>query len=225
MTASGYEIRLCQNCGLRYPLVEGHPFGESCPLCRSETRVILRRKLVTEPIPIPPVDMDKRIQVEAMLDNIRSAWNVGSMFRSADGFGIQHMHLCGITPTPEYEGVGKTALGADQGIPWTHYHNALDAAQKLKENGAQLWALEQDQKAIPITDITFPVVTSFESTQGNKILLIVGNEITGVDPGLLDLCDEIFYIPMLGQKRSLNVAVAFGVAAYWLASSQILASG
>jgi tRNA G18 (ribose-2'-O)-methylase SpoU len=142
--------------------------------------------------------------MEALLDNIRSAWNVGAIFRTADGLGVQRLHLCGITPTPENKSVQKTALGADQSIPWSYASNAVSTAEKLKAEGTHLWALEQDQRAVPITDTW--------QADDQPVLLIVGNEVTGVDPALLELCERIVYIPMQGKKRSLNVEVAFGVA-------------
>jgi len=207
MTADAYEIRQCRECGLRYPLVEDHPFGRDCPLCGKETRLILRRELVTGPDHDPAPGQTPAI--EALLDNIRSAWNVGSIFRTADGFDIRKLHLCGITPTPESEGVRKTALGAEQSIPWNYHRNALEAVGELKSLGKQLWALEQDARARPIIDLS-------DLPPDENIVLIVGNEITGVDPEVLDLCDRILLIPMHGSKRSFNVAVAFGIAAYAL---------
>jgi len=186
---------------LRYPLVDGHPFGERCPLCLGTTISAVTRSISPEPFS-PPNQPD--FQLETLLDNIRSAWNVGAIFRTADGLGVQKLHLCGITPIPENASVQKTALGADKTIPWTYSRNALTAAEKLKEDGIRLWALEQDPRAVPVTESW--------SASDERIVLIVGNEVTGVDPALLDLCERIVYIPMQGQKRSLNVEVAFGVA-------------
>jgi len=201
--AKKYQIRVCQNpaCGLRYPLLEGHPFGERCPLCLGETVSAVTRPLTPEPFTPPNQPL---FQLEALLDNIRSAWNVGAIFRTADGLGVQKLHLCGITPTPENPSVGKTALGADKSIPWTYARNALGAAEKLKAEGTHLWALEQADGAVPVTD-------GWAAVEG-RIALIIGNEVTGVDPALLELCERIVYIPMQGKKRSLNVEVAFGVA-------------
>ena len=214
--ASSFEIRVCENpaCELRYPLVKGHPFGERCPLCLGPTTAALTRNLTVEPVPSsnPPQGT-----LEALLDNIRSAWNVGAIFRTADGLGVQKLHLCGITPTPENPAVAKTALGADQSIPWTYAPNAVIAAENLVSSGAHLWALEQDQRAIPLADAKIA---------GNQqVVLIVGNEVTGVDPALLDLCEQVVYIPMQGKKRSLNVEVAFGVAAAMLSMTQSVTGG
>ncbi len=214
MPPSFYQIRQCKNldCGLRYPLTEGHPFGERCPLCLGSTQVELKRPLSQEPfpaalLPSPFQGEGPGVRVEALLDNVRSAWNVGAIFRTADAFGVRRLHLCGITPTPENAAVAKTALGAHKTIPWTTSKNVLTTARELKATGARLWALEQDERAVPISDLRLPDLP----TPNLPIILIVGNEITGVDPALLDLCDQIVYIPMRGQKRSLNVEVAFGI--------------
>ena len=153
--------------------------------------------------------------MEALLDNVRSAWNVGAIFRTADAFGVRRLHLCGITPTPENPAVAKTALGADKTVPWTTSKNALTTIRELKAAGTRLWALEQDERAVRTTDFLAPKEPGQAGKQMKAdlgpIVLIVGNEITGVDPALLDLCDQIVYIPMRGQKRSLNVEVAFGI--------------
>ncbi len=144
-----------------------------------------------------------------LLDNIRSAWNVGSIFRSADGFGFSHAYLCGITPTPEVDAVRKTALGADEYVTWSHHKDAVKLVKGLKLEGWKVVALEEDMRALSISQFA-------DSQFSSPVVLILGSEVTGVDPELLDLADEIFYIPMRGQKRSFNVAVAFGVAGYSL---------
>jgi 23S rRNA (guanosine2251-2'-O)-methyltransferase len=216
MTTS-FQIRVCENpaCGLRYPLVIGHPYGERCPHCLGSTRIALSRLINPEPVlssndsPLPSMGEGTGMRVEALLDNIRSAWNVGAIFRTSDGLGVKRLHLCGVTPTPENEAVRKTALGGELSVGWTYNRNALAAASQLKAEGCTLVALEQDDRAVPISprlDIQNPMV------------LIVGNEVTGVDPELLDLCDCIIHIPMRGRKRSLNVEVAFGIAVHALIS-------
>ena len=198
-----YEIRVCENpeCGMRYPLIKGHPYGERCPACLGNTIAILSREITTESLPNA---VQPGIYFHALLDNVRSAWNVGAIFRTADGLGVQKIYLCGITPTPENSSVEKTALGATKSIPWTYERNTFEAAKKILSEGSHLWALEQDKRAIPVFDAY--------AIDNKPITLIVGNEVSGVDPGLLDLCERIVYIPMLGRKRSLNVEVAFGVA-------------
>lgn len=142
-----------------------------------------------------------------LLDNIRSAWNVGSIFRSADGFGFDHVYLCGITPTPENEAVAKTSLGAEDAIPWSHHKDAVKLATALKQEGWQILALEEGEGAKELRQ---------RARVEASTVLIVGSEVTGVDPDLLALCDEILEIPMRGKKRSFNVAIAFSVAAFAL---------
>lgn len=150
-----------------------------------------------------------------LLDNIRSAWNVGSIMRSADGFGFDHAYLCGITPTPDHESVTKTSLGAEDTISWSQHNDAVKLIKGLKKEGWKILALEEDERSKEIRQANF-------MTQ-NKTVLILGSEQTGVDPELLELSDEILYIPMLGQKRSLNVAIAFSVAAFALTDSSFTA--
>jgi 23S rRNA (guanosine2251-2'-O)-methyltransferase len=152
--------------------------------------------------------MRGEIRLSALLDNIRSAWNVGAIFRTADGLGIDKLYLCGITSTPNSEAVRKTSLGAEEIVAWEYSRNALETVNKLKSEGHKLIALEQDDRAIPLTDYQIPKL--------DPPILIVGNEVTGVDPELLNICDHIIHIPMLGRKRSLNVEVAFGIAAFQL---------
>ena len=239
MTTTSYEIRICSSCGLRYPLVEGHPFGTRCPVCMGETRIALRvsRQLGVEPDSSPSLPKSaKKILANdpdtysgfgegaqraggvlaVLLDNIRSAWNVGSILRSADGFGFTHAYLCGITPTGDNEAVAKTSLGAEDSVPWSYHKDALKLVIGLKKEGWRICALEEDRRAVEISP-----AASVTSTSQRQVL-IAGNEVTGVDPELLDLCDQIFYIPMLGEKKSLNVAIAFSVAAYALSTHNIV---
>ena len=207
MSIQSFEIRVCQNpeCGLRYPLTEGHPFGERCPLCLGETVIVLKKEIERESNE-ERAKKDGR-ELAVLVDNVRSAWNVGSILRTADGFGFGHAFLCGITPTPEQAEVRKTALGAEQFVTWSRHKDAVELVEKLKQEGWRIWALEFVEGAVPI-----------RSVEGDerKTVLIVGSEVTGVDPGLLALADQIVYLPMHGQKRSFNVAVAFGAAAFAL---------
>jgi len=161
--------------------------------------------------------------VYAILNNIRSAHNVGSMFRTADGAGVSKLFLTGHTPTP-YAGEGwktrahrdveKTALGAEKFVPWEYHKQTWRLIEKLKRQGVQIVALEQTKGSIPY----------YEFQPNYPVCLIVGNEITGASKGILKRCDAILEIPMHGKKESLNVAVAFGVAVYSLTSQQKHAS-
>jgi 23S rRNA (guanosine2251-2'-O)-methyltransferase len=216
MTAANYQIRVCENpaCGLRYPLVEGHPFGERCPFCLGSTKVAMTRPLSSEPFSPLNEPNQPRIRLHALLDNVRSAWNVGAIFRTADCLGVEKLYLGGITPTPENEAVRKTSLGAEETVKWEAARDAVRLAERLKAEGATLWALEQDERAVRLNE-TEAGTERLRQTE-KRMVLIVGNEVTGVEPGLLDLCEKIAYIPMLGNKRSLNVEVAFGIAAWEL---------
>jgi tRNA G18 (ribose-2'-O)-methylase SpoU len=147
--------------------------------------------------------------LEAMLDNIRSAWNVGSMFRTADGLGIRRLHLCGLTPTPENAKVIKTSLGGERNVAWRYYRDGVAAATALVAQGYRLWALERHPGAQPLAGAS-------RHLPGPPIVLVVGNEVCGVDPGILEQCERVVYIPMSGVKHSFNVAVAFGIAAHVL---------
>jgi tRNA G18 (ribose-2'-O)-methylase SpoU len=171
------------------------------------TRVALSRKLVTEPNSslTPNPSPSGRGGFSVLLDNIRSAWNVGSILRSAEGFGFTHTYCCGITPTPENDAVRKTSLGAENTVTWSHHKDAVKLVKGLKGEGWKVYGLEESANG--------KLIDSANRAQ-TKMVLIVGNEITGIDPDLLDLCDEIFYIPMRGVKKSFNAAIAFGIAAY-----------
>ena len=237
MPTNWYEVRICDSCGLRYPLLEGHPFGTRCPVCLGETQVALRRQLNVEPGPIRLSALDttktetlrdlqdaQRLTSSpaVLLDNVRSAWNVGSILRSADGFGFSHAYLCGITPTADNEAVTKTSLGAEDSVPWSYHKNAVKLIKGLKLEGWKIYALEGDERSVPLGANGLLLKMgehTLADTQAPALqVLIVGNEITGIDPELLDLCDEIFHIPMRGEKQSFNVAIAFGIAAYALST-------
>jgi len=188
-----------------------------------ETRVALSRQLITETSPTRLSSLNTEGKeklrdpqgsqnIAVLLDNIRSAWNVGAILRSADGFGFTHAYLCGITPTPDNEAMAKTSLGAEDSVPWSYHKNAVKLIKGLKVEGWKIYALEDDERAIPLESDGTLAATQAPALQ----VLILGNEITGVDPALLDLCDKIFHIPMRGEKKSFNVAIAFGIAAYAL---------
>lgn len=152
----------------------------------------------------PGFDAD-RTPVYALLDSIRSLYNVGSMFRTADGARLAGLFLCGFTPYPPRKEIEKTALGATETVPWEHHRDSREAVARIRELGAGICVLEVTQEARPYTALTpadFP------------LCLVVGNELTGVSPALLAEADMSIRIPMLGAKNSLNAAVAFGIAAY-----------
>jgi tRNA G18 (ribose-2'-O)-methylase SpoU len=210
MPTGSYEIRICNSCGLRYPLVAGHPFGTRCPVCTGDTQTVLSRQRDPEPSAPRERKEERSKTLAVLLDNVRSAWNVGSILRSADGFGFSQAFLCGITPAADHEAVRKTSLGAEESVPWSYHKDAVSLVRGLKVEGWRIFGLEDEVRAV--------VLGQAGSLTGASDLqvLIVGNEVTGVDPELLDLCDRIFSIPMRGEKKSFNVAIAFSIAAYTL---------
>ncbi len=188
-------------CGLRFP----GEVGVACPLCKTTTELGSERAAFASPEPMPapkPLDL--------FLDNVRSVFNVGSIFRTADGVGVSELFLAGITPTPAHKAMRKTALGAEDWLPWQAHRNGVALAKRLVREGRTLWALE----CTPGAENIFSAATS---RGDSPITLVLGNEVTGVDPGILALCERTVYIPMRGQKASLNVATAMGIAAYALA--------
>jgi 23S rRNA (guanosine2251-2'-O)-methyltransferase len=153
-----------------------------------------------------------------IIHNVRSTHNVGSLFRSADGFGVTHIYLTGYTPYPQTENddrlphisskienqIQKTALGAQKSVPWKHLENLYELIDSLKKEGYLVAALEQTPKAIALN--------TFKST--DNIALILGNEVDGVDSEVLDRADVHLEIPMHGSKESFNVAIAGSIALY-----------
>ena len=209
MSNPHYQIRQCgrKDCNFRFPVIEKSGLGGECPKCGTKT------KFVDNPYEAHEVEIKKTAshgpEVEALLDNIRSVFNVGNMLRTADGAGIRHVHLCGITPTPNNPKLAKTALGAESSVAWTYHHDGLAAAAALRERGLRLWALEGGPRSESLFDAGVDL-------QGPPIVLVLGSEISGVDPGILEHCERVLCLPMQGVKNTLNVAVAFGIAAYHL---------
>jgi 23S rRNA (guanosine2251-2'-O)-methyltransferase len=218
MSEMNYRFYQCENpdCGLRFPAREDSLPEGRCPRCWGLMKNVASLDIKQETG--NRVSDLADLYLEGLLDNIRSAWNVGSMFRTADGTGIKRLYLCGFTPTPQQSQVRKTALGAEEGVQWTYSSNGVIAAASLKEQGYQLWALEDIPEAETIFDL-------YVDLPDKPVVLIVGNEVCGVDPGILEQCDRILSIPMLGIKRSYNVAVAFGIAASYLRYCQIFSQG
>ena len=139
------------------------------------------------------------------LHDIRSLHNVGAAFRNADAFGIQQLWLSGFTPTPPRPEITKTAIGAEEHVPWKKVENEIEQIHQLKKNGYKILALEQTNSSIPIHDYA---ISEY------PVCLILGNEVTGVDEQLLPEIDAAVEIPQFGMKHSLNVSVASGVALY-----------
>ena len=156
----------------------------------------------------------------AILHDVRSVHNVGSIFRTADGAGFEKIYLCGITPSPRdrFGGVrpdfAKVALGAESSVAWEIVSDIKELIATLRNDGWMIFALEQAEGSVPVRSI------SDEIGEEGNYALIIGNEVDGVSPDILALVDKVMEIPMRGAKESLNVSVAFGIAAYYLTSPE-----
>lgn len=209
MTTFSFVVFRCTNpeCGLRFTAISGDHRGNRCPACWNPTEI------VSGPFPRNTVEQVTLTigeqHLEVLLDNIRSAWNVGSMMRSSDGAGVRKVHLGGVTPGVDNPKIAKTSLGAETSVPAEKHANGLEFCLAWKGAGGEVWALEGGERAESLYSIE-------RSDLPQKLLLVVGNELTGVDPDILNLCDRIVFLPMEGYKGSLNVAVAFGIAVYTL---------
>ena len=156
---------------------------------------------------ISEVKFIPRLPISILVENVRSVHNVGSIFRSADGFGADKIYLSGYTAHPPREDLHKTALGSEDAVPWEYFKNPIDAAKAIKSEGISLVLIEQTKQSQMMyeMDWEFP------------ICFIVGNEVTGVSEELSALADIHAELPMRGIKQSLNVSVATGVVGYELA--------
>ena len=171
------------------------------PLKRSNDELKASRPTLDEIKNIP------RAPISILVENVRSVHNVGSIFRSADGFGAEKIYLTGYTACPPRKDLHKTALGAEDAVPWEYFENPLDAAKKIKQNGISLVLIEQTRESKSIFGIDW----------GFPICFIVGNEVSGVSEELSAMADIHAELPMRGVKQSLNVSVAAGVVGYELA--------
>ena len=152
----------------------------------------------------------QKSQKAIILDNIRSVFNVGSIFRTADALGVDKLLLCGTTPTPidrfgrVRNDLAKVALGAEKNVAWEYVKNTTTVLKKLKKEKFQIIAIEQDKRSVNIKKVKAK----------NSVALVLGNEVDGIDKKILKCADVIAEIPMRGKKESLNVGVAFGIAGY-----------
>ncbi|MDT8347817.1 MAG: RNA methyltransferase [Flavobacteriaceae bacterium] len=144
--------------------------------------------------------------IALVLNNIRSAHNTGSIFRTADAFRVHHLFLCGHTPTPPHKEIHKTALGATDNIAWTYHKDALSCVQQLKTQGYFIAAVEQTDSSLELPQ--------FKPAKDQKIAIVVGNEVEGVDLEILKLANVVLEIPQYGTKHSFNVSVCTGMVLY-----------
>lgn len=142
-------------------------------------------------------------KINILLDNIRSGQNIGSIFRSADVFRVNHIYICGISATPPNKEILKTALGATETVSWKYFENTIDCIDFLKEQRFELLAIEQSKNSKLLNDLKYD--------ENKNYALIFGNEVEGVSSEILEKCDGIIEIPQFGNKHSLNVSVAAGI--------------
>lgn len=144
-----------------------------------------------------------KLPIVIVLDNIRSMNNVGSVFRTSDAFRIEKILLCGITPTPPHREIHKTALGATETVSWEHKPSTLEAIEELKANGYKVFSIEQTKNSIMLDEFSLEAI--------DKIAIVMGNEVDGVDQEVIDNSFGVIEIPQYGTKHSLNVSIATGI--------------
>lgn len=145
-----------------------------------------------------------RNPVHVIVDNLRSAYNVGSFFRTSDAAGVAHLHLCGMSAHPPHKKIEKTSLGAFEYVPWTYYERTKDAVIALQDRNIPVVAIETATNAVSHIAFEWP----------KPVAIIFGNEVNGIHERVLKRCDATVCIPMLGHKNSINVATAYGVVLY-----------
>jgi tRNA G18 (ribose-2'-O)-methylase SpoU len=145
----------------------------------------------------------EKLPIVVVLDNVRSAQNVGAFFRTGDAFGIESIALCGITATPPSREIHKSSLGAEFTVAWHYHQSTADAVEALKQQGYTAVAVEQVEGAV--------MLDCLEVDKSKRYALIFGNEVSGVDQAVVDMCDGAVEIPQVGTKHSINVSVSGGV--------------
>lgn len=146
----------------------------------------------------------EKLPLTLVIDNVRSLNNIGSIFRTCDGFGVEHIMLCGISATPPSVEIHKTALGAEDSVDWSYHPYTIDAVRRLKDMGYTVCCLEQVKDSVALQD--------YKITPDKRYALVVGNEVDGVDAEVVNQCDVALEIPQCGTKHSLNVSVSTGIA-------------
>jgi len=155
----------------------------------------------------------EKFPITLVLDNIRSLNNIGSMFRTADGLNIEQVFLCGITAKPPHREIQKTALGATESVNWKYFDSTIDALNHLKVNDWKTYALEQTEQTIKLNDL--------KVSAADKIAVIVGNEVMGVEQEVIDSVDNVVEIPQFGTKHSYNVSISAGIILWHLVNDRI----
>lgn len=145
----------------------------------------------------------EKLPLIVVLDQVRSLYNVGSVFRSSDAFRVESLYLCGITATPPHAEIHKTALGAEYSVSWRYFKTTQESVAELKAEGVEVWAVEQVEGSV--------MLQNFKPQAGKRYAIILGNEVKGVQQDVVDACDGCIEIPQFGTKHSLNVSVTAGI--------------
>lgn len=151
-----------------------------------------------------------KLPLAVMADNVRSMHNVGSLFRTSDAFRVSEIVLAGISGVPPHPEIAKTALGAEESVAWRHVADAVAETARLREEGWTVCVLEQTHNSVPLQDF------NIDGAAGGRYLLVVGNEVNGVDQRIVDMADHVLEIPQEGTKHSLNVAASAAIALFHL---------
>jgi len=159
--------------------------------------------------------MANKKPIVVVMDNIRSMHNVGSVFRTSDGFLIDGICLCGFTPQPPHRDIHKTALGATETVDWVYYENTVDAVKDLQQRGYQVYAIEQTEGSISLEQFK----QLHPNASDHPLAFVFGNEVDGVDQDVIGICDGVIEIPQWGMKHSLNISVAAAVVLWELVRS------
>lgn len=154
-----------------------------------------------------------KFPIIVVLENIRSAYNVGSVFRTADAFLIQAIYIIGYSAKPPHKEIKKTALGAEESVEWKYFKTSAEAIEELKTKKYKVYAVEQTEGSHKLSSAGF--------RQKEKIAVVFGNEVTGVEQSTIEICEGCIEIPQLGMKHSLNVATAAGVVLWELIRNNI----
>ena len=156
----------------------------------------------------------EKLPLTVVLDDVRSMYNIGSVFRTSDAFRVEEVLLCGITATPPHPEIHKTALGAEDSVSWQYFATALEAVRQLKAEGYTVYSVEQVEHSTKLQ--------RFRAETGRKYAVVLGNEVKGVHQEVVDASDGCLEIPQLGTKHSMNVSVTAGIVIYKFAEQLLL---
>ena len=174
------------------------------------------RKLSMEELNRKSVDefkLSEKIPIVIVLENVRSAYNVGSIFRTSDAFLLESIYICGYTAHPPHKEIKKTALGAEDTVAWKYFKKTREAIEELRKENYRVFSIEQAVNSHPLQETTIE--------KDEKIAVIFGNEVTGVEQSTIELTDGCIEIPQLGTKHSLNIATAVGVVLWEFVRTRI----